>query len=680
MGADEAWQQPRLFPTSDVTSTNEAARRAASAFLAVLPAVREYSRTLLGSVDAPAGSVETFVEVPFQLGEQVWRPDGLIRVTRGSKSWVALVAVKTSKDVLMPEQVEAYLDIARLHKFDALITISNQIATAEAHPTAVDGENLRTVRMHHWSWAYLVSAAVQQKELRAVSDPHQAWILGELVRYLEHPTSGALSFDDMGDAWVTVRQRVHTGTLRAGDKAIPAATARFDALLTYSALRLSRHVGSEVRLQLSRKELADPSRRQASLKASLLKEGTLSGTIKIPDAVGDIVVTADLRTRQVTAHLDVDAPKTGRATRQVTWLTRQLKEAPGTLRVEAFAAKGRGSGAATMLSAAREDAQSLVVHPTKKLRSFRVAKIVPMGTKRGRGRRSFIDSVLEAIDGLNEDVVQQVKPWAASAPTYREAVGGDLQTNEEAEAEAAPDDTNRPETVRMRRSRPVIRSWLVNRSWLVVSSVALTPVAAAGAFGIASSSDEPGTLRAANVGVMPIPDSCENGATKPFTPTSIDIQDVRGNLPILAMARDDNDVPGVPPPINASNTVAWDKPPQGLQPGSPRGNVLFNAHTGRALDGAALGNEMLAKVHVGDVIKLRAGETHLCYRITKRVEVSADKEYKPFYAEDGPPQFAFIVCSGERIGPGEWTKRTIWFGSPIGTGRNTSASGPSGPA
>jgi hypothetical protein len=222
------------------------------------------------------------------------------------------------------------------------------------------------------------------------------------------------------------------------------------------------------------------------------------------------------------------------------------------------------------------------------------------------------------------------------------------------------------ERVRMRRPWPVIRSWLVNRSWLLVSSVALTLVATAGALGIASSLDEPKPLRAAKVRAMPIPDSCENGATKPFTPTSIDIQDVRDELPILALARDGNDVPGVAP-INAGDAVAWDRPPRGLQPGSPRGNVLLNAHTG--LNAASLGNAMLATVDVGDVIKLRNSETHLCYRITERVEVSAYKGYKPFYAEDGPPQFAFVVCSGERLGPGEWTKRTIWFGSPIGTGR-----------
>ena len=33
-----------------------------------------------------------------------------------------------------------------------------------------------------------------QKEDRGIADPDQAWIVGELIRYLEHPNSGALQF------------------------------------------------------------------------------------------------------------------------------------------------------------------------------------------------------------------------------------------------------------------------------------------------------------------------------------------------------------------------------------------------------------------------------------------------------------------------------------------------------
>jgi len=24
-----------------------------------------------------------------------------------------------------------------------------------------------------------------------------------------------------------------------------------------------------------------------------------------------------------------------------------------------------------------------------------------------------------------------------------------------------------------------------------------------------------------------------------------------------------------------------------------------------------------------------------------------------------------VVCSGERLGPGDWTHRTLWFASPV---------------
>lgn len=92
--------------------------------------------------------------------------------------------MKTGRNELTPEQLEAYLDIAREQDFDALITISNEIpAIAGQNPTKVDRRKLRKVEMHHWSWSFLLATAVMQKEYRGVSDPEQAWILGELIRY-----------------------------------------------------------------------------------------------------------------------------------------------------------------------------------------------------------------------------------------------------------------------------------------------------------------------------------------------------------------------------------------------------------------------------------------------------------------------------------------------------------------
>ena len=67
----------------------------------------------------------------------------------------------------------------------------------------------------------LLTIAVQHHVNRGVEDPDQAWILGELIRYLEHPKSGALDFSDMGRAWTDVRQSVAAGTLRNADKGLP---------------------------------------------------------------------------------------------------------------------------------------------------------------------------------------------------------------------------------------------------------------------------------------------------------------------------------------------------------------------------------------------------------------------------------------------------------------------------
>jgi len=384
--------------------------------------VKEFSKAMLAPVGAISGTVETYIEVPFMLGENRCYPDGLIRVTRGNRTWTALVEVKTGKNELQAEQLENYLDIARDEDFDALITISNQIpAMAGQHPTKVDRRKLRKVALHHWSWTDVLSVAVMQKEHRGVSDVEQAWILGELIRYLEHPRSGAMELEDMGAHWVTVRQAVTTGTLRASDKTAPEVAARFDALLRYASLRLGRQLGTDVLHVVSRKEQADPDLRAQTLLASLVGEGALSGSIRIPNTVAPIHIIADLRAGRVTCHVDIDAPKDGRPTTRVNWLLRQLRTAPDGVRVEAFAHNARGAGATELLGKVREDPSLLIADPKRELRSFRVAMSAPMGVKRGRGQGSFIDSVLNLVDAFYGDVMQHLKAWAAAPPKMREA-------------------------------------------------------------------------------------------------------------------------------------------------------------------------------------------------------------------------------------------------------------------
>jgi hypothetical protein len=418
--AEESWHEARLIPTSGINGAEEQERRATSALLAVMTAVTEFGRALTKPLGAPAGRLEAYVEVPFQLRDQRLFPDGLIRVSRGQKSWTALVEVKTGDNPLASAQIENYLDIAREQGFDAVLTISNEIPPVPGqHPTTVDKRKLRRVALHHLSWTKVLSEAVLQKEFRGVADPDQAWILGELIRYLEHPKSGAMEFSDMGEHWVPVRDAIKAGTLRANDKGLREVAARFDALLQFACLDLGRQLGTEVTPVLSRKEMSDPTVRTQALVNDAITAGQFVGTIRIPKTVGNIVVTADVRAASVTCHVDVDAPRQGRPTTRVNWLLRQLKDAPAALRIEARAAHERGPGAADLLSNVREDPTLLIADPSRELRSFRIAFSTPMGLKRGRGRGSFIDAVLGAIDSFYTDVVQNLKAWSAAPPKMR---------------------------------------------------------------------------------------------------------------------------------------------------------------------------------------------------------------------------------------------------------------------
>lgn len=419
--AEETWHAARLIPTSGIRGAEEQERRATSALLAVMTSVKEFGRAIVSPLGAPAGNIETFIEVPFDVDGRRVYPDGLIRVTRGQRTWVALVEVKTADNQLQASQLEDYLEVAKNEGFDALLTISNElVAIPGTHPTNVDKRKLRKVTLHHLSWTQVLTESVMQKVFRGVADPDQAWILGELIRYLEHPRSGALQPQDMGQSWVAVRESVSAGTLRQGDKAATEIAARWDQLIRYACLRLGRQLGIEVQPVLSRKELAEPALRAQTLAVGLATGGVLSGGVRIPDAIGPITVEADIRAGKIICSVGVEAPREGRQQTRVNWLIRQLKEAPDDVRVDAFVAHARGSSHSELLRDIRVDAAKFVPDAKRELRTFRIARSTTMGNKRGEGRGTFVTSVLDALDGFYGDVVQNLRPWSAKPPKLRQ--------------------------------------------------------------------------------------------------------------------------------------------------------------------------------------------------------------------------------------------------------------------
>jgi hypothetical protein len=158
--------------------------------------------------------------------------------------------------------------------------------------------------------------------------------------------------------------------------------------------------------------------------------------------------------------------------------------------------------------------------------------------------------------------------------------------------------------------------------------------------------------------------SCEPTARRPFGPRRITVPGVTRNAGVVTPPRESGNVPGTPPLSSYGKTLFAYDLEQGVRPGDAAGNVLLNAHTWP--DGTALGNHLLAGLRKGDKIVVQgAGAARLCYRVTEQVEVLASKGLPRYYDADGPPQLAIVVCSGRRLGPGEWEKRTVWFASPM---------------
>jgi hypothetical protein len=337
---------------------------------------------------------------------------------------------------LQADQIERYLDVAKAERFDAVLTISNDIAYAPGvHPVKVDGRKTKSVALHHLSWAEITTEATKQAIHRGVADPDQAWILAELIRYLEHQKSGATDFDDMGESWVTVRNSVANSTLRRGDAGLIDTVQRWEQLLRFGAMLLGRELGAEVDVVRSRAEAADPGSRVVALADQLVAAGNLTGAWRIPGSIGDLGVVTDLRANRVSVYVDVDAPQDGRAPTRINWLLRQLGGAPPQLCIDAWSQGARAS-TSELLGVVREKPEALIQDPKRDLRRFRLTASAALGSARGAGKGSFIRSVLDTTQAFYGGVVQGLRPWAPRPPQ--------LPTAGQTAAEDAGIDTRTP--------------------------------------------------------------------------------------------------------------------------------------------------------------------------------------------------------------------------------------------
>ena len=418
----QEWQPARLIPVAGIRGQEEQERRATSALLAVMGAVPEFGHALLGGLGAPKGRINTFAEIQFKNADgKVSIPDGAIVIERGKTRWRALVEVKTGSAALQTEQVNRYLDLARDHGFDAVITISNQITARPIDsPVAVDKRKLKKVGVYHVSWWRIITEAVLQFRFRGVSDPEQAWILGELIAYLDHENSGASGFQDMGESWVRVRDGARQGTLRTADGEVRAVAERWEQFIDYLALGLSQDLGRDVEPVRPRKQTL--SERLDAIVQSLATAGVLEGSVRVPDAIAPLALHADLKARQLTTSISIDAPREGRPPSRINWVLKQLGAAPPGLRITVGFANMRET-TSLLLSEAREYPHRLL-SPTdakREPRTFELAMTRQLGLKSGKGQGSFVRETRRQTIDFYGELVQNLKSWQAKPPKLPDA-------------------------------------------------------------------------------------------------------------------------------------------------------------------------------------------------------------------------------------------------------------------
>ncbi|MCH8223624.1 MAG: hypothetical protein IH868_09475 [Chloroflexi bacterium] len=341
----------------------------------------------------------------------------MIRVKRGAREWVALVEVKTGRNKLERDQIENYLDVCRQEGFDAVLTISNEFLPAPGeHPVQVNRRKVQRVGLYHLSWIGVLTEAVIQHEHRGVEDPDQAWILNELIAYLEDDRSGAMAFGDMGPSWTSVRDAVRHGTVRASDGGVADVVGRWDELARSLCLRLGRNLGADIQQILPKRERSDANVRRAAASRALADESKLRATFRVPDTVGDIVIEADLKAKSITVSTSLGAPGVGRPKTRINWLVRQLSKAPDSLRVDVSFEKTARSTSNLLGELREEPSSALDGIPGRNPRAFKVNYSVDMGAKQGSGPGSFVGSVRDGIETFYKDVAQNLKAWTPPAP------------------------------------------------------------------------------------------------------------------------------------------------------------------------------------------------------------------------------------------------------------------------
>ena len=261
-----------------------------------------------------------------------------------------------------------------------------------------------------------VPAAHRRRRDRGSRPPVGSGTLGEVPQPSEHrcdavrPNADELEGDHgSGRGW-RHDQAERRGNTRSGGRVGPG-DAGFGAATDGAAAppRVDpRWAGPSARIPL-------PLSREYSKR--LCNEQKLEVEYDIPDGVSPLKVTADLRSKTLTASMTVGAPEDRKTAKACTnWLLRALtKTDPGGVHIKA-AYGGRRQDAQEALDKIRENPNTLdSVDPKICPKRFEVKIVSDIG-RRMEGQKTFVQALEKLVPEFYTQVGQHLRTWIPSAP------------------------------------------------------------------------------------------------------------------------------------------------------------------------------------------------------------------------------------------------------------------------
>lgn len=417
----------RLFSSAGIGNVKEAETRATASLLSMVKAVSEFGEFFIKNAGGFKGKPECSTEVSFvhKPSKKVSRPDGVIVVVRGKKQWRALVEVKVGSNPLDQSQFDRYHGIASDEKFDALITISNQIALPNGlPPLKVDKRRLKRVRVAHISWERLLSEAQYLILQKGVYDVDQNYMLKEWIRYVNDPMSKIVVAPRVNQNWNSILSAASSDRLRSVKSDISEFSGIWAAFLRVQAFRLRAQLGEKVDVRLKPDERKDPQTYIKNLDVVAIETGKYDSSLVIPHTAGDLQVLLDLRSKRVFYEVQITPPNDKMRKGQITWIVNQLKklvDVPSDLKL-IVDWKKKGIVSQVNINEIEEKRENLdydfegnLVASNLEIKTFRIH----LETRLSRKKTTVFNDIGGNLESFYRSVVEHLQVYTPRAPKLK---------------------------------------------------------------------------------------------------------------------------------------------------------------------------------------------------------------------------------------------------------------------